>query len=209
MCAVVVVWAFFVYFVGFHHCFFSPFILFFDVTNLLRIILQETYELVDANYHNTFTSNSVENDFNKNGANVSYSEDGMSIGGNYANFMYKTPLTQPFSVKFEITKYTGNGEGYITLWKSTDVSSVSNQFVNLESKANSLTISEHGSSVTTKQIAKIGTYEIKAYSNYVEITKDNTLIGTIQDCVIDNGYLSFVGSSSSYQTIKNVVIKAL
>lgn len=41
------VWAFFVYFVGFHHCFFSPVILFFDVTNLLRIILQETYEVTD------------------------------------------------------------------------------------------------------------------------------------------------------------------
>lgn len=48
MGAVVVVWAFFMYFVGFYHCFFSPIILFFDVTNLLRIILQETFVIQDA-----------------------------------------------------------------------------------------------------------------------------------------------------------------
>ena len=50
------VWAFFVYFVGFHHCFFSPFILFFDVKNLLRIILQETYEIEDLWYSDPCTS---------------------------------------------------------------------------------------------------------------------------------------------------------
>ena len=50
MGAVCLVWAFFVYYIGFH-LFFSSVYSFFDVKNLLRIILQKTFVIEDVDYY--------------------------------------------------------------------------------------------------------------------------------------------------------------
>lgn len=192
--AVCLVWAavvdFFDY-VGFH------FLILLFLCVFFRMVLQETYEVIDADIYLPLTTDiSPYMQSKPSSFSVSYSNDGMYISSSsYATWYMDSQYTIPKSVEFELKAHTGNAPVI--------------QFTNgiyVEFKSNKTSIDLTG---TTYNVAStIGKWRFEVYSNEIKAYKGNTLVGT-KTINMNTLELGIAVSGSRNCTLKDLIIKAL
>ena len=165
----------------------------------VRLWLQETYELVDADLYLPCTSDiSSYMGTKPSSFTVSYSSDGMTISSSsFARWAFLNTYSTPKVVELELKAHTST---------APELDFVVNPLVYCEFKNTKTNIDLNG---TNFQVAStIGKWKFEVTGTQIKAYKENTLVGTV-NATISTLALAIGVSGGRNCTIKDLIIKAL
>ena len=175
----------------------NPLLFFFVLC--FRILLQEIYELVDADLYLPCTSDiSSYMGTKPSSFTVSYSSDGMTISSSsFARWAFLNTYSTPKVVELELKSHTST---------APEFDFVVNPIVYCEFKNTKTSIDLNGTSFNVD--STLGKWRFEVTGTQIKAYKENTLVGTI-NATISTLALAIGVSGGRNCTIKDLIIKAL
>ena len=169
------------------------------------MFVSKTYEVQDCKDYDALTSDTGK--WTKDsGTTVSYASTGATVrNSGWGALKYSTVLTAPTEIEYEMVSAESTAFGYVGLWTNISDGNT-NQFQYHLTSDNQLVCDKDSSTYNLSDYR--GVYNIKIYSDHIEIHKDGTQIKSYT-ISLTNVYFVFTPAPNRNNVIKGFKVKSL